>query len=361
MAFQKVEYTFPDEQEEEVNTDIEIEDSDAIEVDISGKPPEPEVEAKEEVEEDLDIEVVDDTPKADRNRKPSEPPTDVTDEELEQYSEKVRKRIQHFNKGYHDERRAKESAQREREELERYAQTLVDENKELVQEFFNAKRSLWNRTHDIDIHGFEVEVYVQDEGEPHVSTGVYSVLNDTWITKPEPSDPKIDFEGVKSKASMIMDEIDRVWDLFEDKKYEESLNYIEKLKEKIKNMRKTGLEREGQYSNENLAFKILRRNGSMGELLDLRTTVYDKMMSIDKNFVSKLKIFVDASENDNKKGFDSLQEIEKFQKRVQSKHKRLKSKLIGKGNQNPGCGGSPYTNKPNKGRAKSAPPGAGGV
>jgi hypothetical protein len=131
MAFQKVEYTFPDEQEEEVNTDIEIEDSDAIEVDISGKPPEPEVEAKEEVEEDLDIEVVDDTPKADRNRKPSEPPTDVTDEELEQYSEKVRKRIQHFNKGYHDERRAKESAQREREELERYAQTLVDENKEL--------------------------------------------------------------------------------------------------------------------------------------------------------------------------------------------------------------------------------------
>ena len=84
MPFQKVEYSFPDEQEEEVNTDIEIEDSGAIEVDISGKPPEPKVEAKEvkeEVEEDLDIEVVDDTPKADRNRKPSEPPTDVTDEE----------------------------------------------------------------------------------------------------------------------------------------------------------------------------------------------------------------------------------------------------------------------------------------
>jgi len=131
MPFQKVEYTFPDGQEEEVNTDIEIENSDAIEVDISGKPPEPKVEAREEVEEDLDIEVVDDTPKADRNRKPSEPPTDVTDEELEQYSEKVRKRIQHFNKGYHDQRRAKETAQREKDELERYTQQLVDENKEL--------------------------------------------------------------------------------------------------------------------------------------------------------------------------------------------------------------------------------------
>ena len=104
MPFQKVEYTFPDGQEEEVNTDIEIEDSGAIEVDISGKAPEPEAKVEEEVavEEDLDIEVVDDTPKADRNRKPSEPPADVTDEELEEYSEKVRKRIQHFNKGYHD-------------------------------------------------------------------------------------------------------------------------------------------------------------------------------------------------------------------------------------------------------------------
>ena len=57
----------------------------------------------DESEDSFEIEVVDDTPKADRNRKASEPPTDVTDEELEDYSEKVRKRIQHFSKGYHDE------------------------------------------------------------------------------------------------------------------------------------------------------------------------------------------------------------------------------------------------------------------
>jgi hypothetical protein len=75
--------------------------------------------------------VVDDTPKADRNRKPSDPPEDITDDELEDYSEKVRKRIQHFSKGYHDERRAKEVAFREREELERLSQQLVEENKKL--------------------------------------------------------------------------------------------------------------------------------------------------------------------------------------------------------------------------------------
>jgi len=133
MGFQKVEFEFPDEQEEK---GLEIEDTSAVEIDLSGKKeaddykepePEVEVEAKEEVE----IEVVDDTPKKDRKRKASEPPEDVTDEELENYSEKVRKRIQHFSKGYHDERRAKETAERERKELERYAKQLADENKEL--------------------------------------------------------------------------------------------------------------------------------------------------------------------------------------------------------------------------------------
>jgi hypothetical protein len=131
MGFQPVEYSFPHEKDDDK---VEIEGSSAIEIDLSGKSkpekeePEPESEAKEK---ELDIEVVDDTPKADRNRKASAPPEEVTDEELEDYSEKVRKRIQHFSKGYHDERRAKEQAHRERQELENFAKTLVDENNKL--------------------------------------------------------------------------------------------------------------------------------------------------------------------------------------------------------------------------------------
>ena len=138
MPFQKVEYEFPDEETKE-KQDIEVEGSSAIEVDIGGKKakaeaekPEPVVESEVDTDDDeYEIEVVDDTPKADRNRKPSDPPEDVTEDELEDYSEKVRKRIQHFSKGYHDERRAKEAAFREREELERLSQQLVEENKKL--------------------------------------------------------------------------------------------------------------------------------------------------------------------------------------------------------------------------------------
>ena len=131
MAFQKVEFEFPELEDNK----LEIEDSGAVEVDISGK------KTKKDFAEDaaksdddsreVEVEVVDDTPKADRNRKASEPPEDITDDELEDYSDKVRKRIQHFSKGYHDERRAKEEAHRQSQELERVTQQLMEENKKL--------------------------------------------------------------------------------------------------------------------------------------------------------------------------------------------------------------------------------------
>ena len=92
-----------------------------------------EAEEKFEIEADKpEIEVVDDTPPEDRNRTPmAEPPKELSDEELEKYDESVKKRIQHFTKGYHEERRAKERAEREREEAVRAAQTIAEENKKL--------------------------------------------------------------------------------------------------------------------------------------------------------------------------------------------------------------------------------------
>jgi hypothetical protein len=128
MPFEKVEFEFPDPDREDGT--IEVEPSSAITVDISGDAPVPKAKPDTSNNE-IEIEVVDDTPKADRDRKVSEAPEEVTEEELEDYSDKVRNRIKHFSKGYHDERRAKETALREREELERYAQKLVDENKGL--------------------------------------------------------------------------------------------------------------------------------------------------------------------------------------------------------------------------------------
>lgn len=110
---EKVEFEFPHEKEEkEAQQELPLE--------------------KEAKAEEPDIEVVDDTPQKDRNRRLLDTiPEDPSEEELESYSEEVRKRIQHFTKGYHEERRAKEAAFREKEEALRIAQAIVEENKKL--------------------------------------------------------------------------------------------------------------------------------------------------------------------------------------------------------------------------------------
>ena len=126
MAIEKVEFEFP---EPETEFKIEVEGNKSEFMD-------------KKQDDDVEIEVVDDTPPKDRGRKPSEPPEEVTDDELEQYSDRVKKRIQHFSKGYHDERRAKEQALRERQELEAYAKKLIDENKSLKGNFNKSQEVL---------------------------------------------------------------------------------------------------------------------------------------------------------------------------------------------------------------------------
>ena len=144
MPFQKVEFEFPhDDDGNEKELKIEVEGSSAETIDVKGKKPKAPTPSEADSSDDgFEIEVVDDTPKADRNRKPSDPPEDVTEEELADYSEKVRRRIQHFSKGYHDERREKEKALREREELERLSQRLVEENRKLKESEYKSQTAL---------------------------------------------------------------------------------------------------------------------------------------------------------------------------------------------------------------------------
>jgi hypothetical protein len=86
------------------------------------------------VDGDVEIEIVDDTPEKDRGRKPLDREVaDPTDDEIESYSDGVKKRIKELTHARHDERRAKESLMREKQELERLAQHMVAENNRLKQ------------------------------------------------------------------------------------------------------------------------------------------------------------------------------------------------------------------------------------
>jgi len=150
----------------------------------------------------------------------------------------------------------------------------------LVREFLNAKKSIWNRVHDIYIKGFEVEIYVQGHDDPHESSGVYSILNDEWVKKPIREEYTLDRDNIQLKAASLIDQIDRVDGLIEKGEYKEAHDYAEKIKNKIRKMRQSGLDEKGIYSVENLAFKVLRRTEYLEKLSDLKSEAYDLMMSI---------------------------------------------------------------------------------
>ncbi len=147
----------------------------------------------------------------------------------------------------------------------------------IMKEFFDAKKNVWNEKHNIKIKGFDVELYVQDINEPHISSGVYSVLNDEWVVEPKKETPNIDDRKILEKGEEFGKKIDG---LIKSSNDGDVLPKIEVLRKKIKKFRQSGLESGGEYSYENLTFKLLRRNGYIEKLLDLKNSITDKKLSI---------------------------------------------------------------------------------
>jgi hypothetical protein len=148
---------------------------------------------------------------------------------------------------------------------------------DLLKEFFDSKKNVWNEKHDIKIKGYDVELYVQDVNEEHVSSGVYSILHNKWIVEPKKETPNIDDKMIIQKGEEYAQKIDN---LVKSSKKDNILNKIESLRKKIKEFRQSGLESGGEYSYENLTFKLLRRNGYIEKLLKLKTKITDKKLSV---------------------------------------------------------------------------------
>lgn len=147
----------------------------------------------------------------------------------------------------------------------------------ILEEFFDAKTKVWNEKHDVVIKGFDVEFYVQDIDHKMVSSGVYSILNDKWIVIPKKDKPRIDDNLILRKGEMYSKLID---DLINLSKKEDVLPKIDELRKKLKSFRQCGLDKGGEYSYENLTFKLLRRNGNIEKLLKLKNKLVDKKLSL---------------------------------------------------------------------------------
>jgi len=140
-----------------------------------------------------------------------------------------------------------------------------------------AKKTLWNNEHNITIHGWPVELYIEPKSERTVgSAGVYSIKNDTWVK--EPTKEKVDMKdpSIVLKAKGIMDEIDNAIDNKVD-----DVKTLKDLKTRIRLMRASGLEKGGEFSVENLAFKTLRNNGYVDKFSKYITGLEDHQLSLE--------------------------------------------------------------------------------
>ena len=156
----------------------------------------------------------------------------------------------------------------------------INEDEDLVKKALDGQRFVWNLRHNISLRDHGVEMYMQDKDEPHVASGLYSLLNNEWITEPSYDPPTIDSRDVYKKAKTIEDDVrvlkERVLDV-KGRSAKDLHDCANQLKKKISNMRKSGLEREGEFSIENLAFKVLRNTEVIGDLIDIISRSYDKI------------------------------------------------------------------------------------
>jgi predicted nucleotidyltransferase len=155
------------------------------------------------------------------------------------------------------------------------------EDRAVFEKLFLLAKTSWNNRHDVTIKGYDVEVYAEDETNPHHSTGLYSVQEDKWLKFPEKIVPVFDKLDVKSKVQYFIDAYKQLIGEMKEKTPEEMLEHVETLRDKIAKFRKGGLESGGEYSTENIAFKSMRRMGFLDKLADLRKHLVDKKLSVE--------------------------------------------------------------------------------
>lgn len=144
---------------------------------------------------------------------------------------------------------------------------------EVYRELFNSKKNLYNDKHNIKIHGYDVELYVQDSNEPHVSLGQYSVLEDKWNKFPTKTRAEIKHNAVQAKFKKLQHIIQHAINT-------QDTIIVGNVLKKLGKYRRGGLESGGEFSPENLAYKMIRNAGLMEKLLKARDEYRSRDLSL---------------------------------------------------------------------------------
>ena len=146
-----------------------------------------------------------------------------------------------------------------------------------IEDVIQTKKALWNDKHSISIYGIPVEVYATTQKESIVeNAGVYSLTNQEWLSVPQPVQISIDSGQVQAKANELISEIQ---DIVET--HCTDLTRVESLLDRIAEMRQSGLQTAGEYSVENLAFKVIRNSGDLDSIRNYYNDLQDEELSLD--------------------------------------------------------------------------------
>lgn len=154
---------------------------------------------------------------------------------------------------------------------------------EIYKELFTAKKTIYNDTHNIKVHGIPVELYVQDASEPVVSLGEYSLMNNEWIRIPTKRRAGFDQTASAAKYKKLKELLVRAL------KSKDLAKVTEVLKT-IRRYRQAGLDKGGEFGPENLAYKALRSQGFITKLYALKDELHSKKLSIESMYVSESKL-----------------------------------------------------------------------
>jgi hypothetical protein len=152
----------------------------------------------------------------------------------------------------------------------------------VYRELFDAKKYQYNDQHNFTIGDYDVELYVQDADQPHYSQGIYSLMNNDWVSVPRRRKPQVNDISVKSKYEDLGHRIEAAIQ-------SQDLEQMDAIAQKVKHLRSAGLEQTGEFGPENLAFKILRNNGTLDQLRQARMTAKDQVMSLEERKKKKKK------------------------------------------------------------------------
>lgn len=162
----------------------------------------------------------------------------------------------------------------------------IDENTDLVRDALLGKKFVWNLRHPVQIKGHDVELYIQDDDAKTISAGIFSLYKNEWLQKPTYKPPKVDTYLIAQKVEDYKKEIEELDKILNDDIEDDARLIFDRakvLKKKISGTRDEGLQRDGEFSIENLVFKELRNQGYIGKLIKLQARAYSKIYS-DEDF-----------------------------------------------------------------------------